>query len=623
MAIDVETEFNPDGIRFPWHPGAYLSTVAIVTSDGEKKVWTFTHIEAPYNPTDEKKIAQIQAYIDKSECVIAHNMQFEYHWLTWLGVKLEKAKLYDTMIGEYLIGAHKEKMCSLDHLALEYLGERKLDKVREFWYNGVSTKEIPLATLQEYNIKDSDLTLRIARKQWPKIRKLGLRVPLTLTMKQVPMLCDMQKHGLKLDGDVIDELRTEFEGRVARVEEELREIAGRPLNLESKPQLSSFLYGGHYTVGAREWYVAQYKSGRTRLKSRRTGVKVRKEYTNPIGFTPIQGSELANGGWSTSVATLQQLKCKTKQQRNVKALLLRRSADAQTLKAFIKRFQREAVGGIIHVGLNQTSTSTGRYSSSFHNTPRDGTAPIKRALFPQLGYFVECDASQLEWKAAAFLSQDPVMCQEIRDGIDNHAATGHDHFGGTGIRTDWKVFNFRMIYGGTPYSFYMDYKMPSFSQKKWQHIWESFYEKYAGLREWQLERVDEVYSNGGYLRGITGRIFKFNLYDRRGVQEYKPTEIVNYPVQSFATADIIPVGMLSLRHRLRHLGRGGLMCLQVHDSIVVDTKEEHVEQVAAICKNTMDDLPMLIKKYFGIHFNLPLGGDVKYGRNLGEMTEWP
>jgi DNA polymerase-1 len=622
LAIDVETGFSSDGIRYPWHPDSYLSSVALATSEGETGFWTFTHIEASPYKTDYEKIKDIQEIIDRAKCVIAHNFQFDYIWLTWLGIDLSKVQLYDTATAEYLIGAHKIKMPSLESLAEKYLGEKKLDKVRELWYTGVDTKEIPLSVLRPYNISDCELTLGIAQKQFPIVKKLGIQVPLQLKMDELPLLCEIQQHGMKLDTDILGKLRDEYTERVRNYEKEILGIAGRSFNLESPAQLSAFLYGGPYSVGARAWYETQLKSGRSRLNTRRETVS--KSFKDTAGFQPIKGSELKNGGYSTSVPTLTQLKAKTKQQRLIKQLLLDRSGDAQTLKLFIKRFEREAVQGIIHAGLNQTSTSTGRYSSSFHNTPRDGTAPIKRALYPQLGWFVECDASQLEWKVAAFLSQDPVMCQEIRDGIDNHAATGHDHFQGKGIRTDWKVFNFRMIYGGTPYSFYMDHKMPSFGLKKWEYIWQSFYEKYSRLREWQLERVDEVYRNNGYLRGITGRIFKFSLYDRRGIQEYKPTEIVNYPVQSFATADIIPVGMLALRDRFGLYGAGDnvAMCMQVHDSVITDTTEEHVNEVARISKQTMDDLPQLIKQRFNIDFNLPLGGDVKIGKSLGGMTEW-
>ena len=48
-------------------------------------------------------------------------------------------------------------------------------------------------------------------------------------------------------------------------------------------------------------------------------------------------------------------------------------------------------------------------------------------------------------------------------------------------RVNAKVFNFRMIYGGSAYGFYKDPKMPNFSKRKWEKAVEAFNTKYSGF----------------------------------------------------------------------------------------------------------------------------------------------
>ena len=123
---------------------------------------------------------------------------------------------------------------------------------------------------------------------------------------------------------------------------------------------------------------------------------------------------------------------------------------------------------------------------------------------------VDADLAQIEWRCAAFLSQDPVMIEEINNGVDQHAAACVDLMElplTKDNRTDAKIFNFRMIYGGSPYSFFMDYKMPDFSQAKWQGVYDAFYKKYHGLNDWHEQLMRDVYANKGVITIPTGRRF--------------------------------------------------------------------------------------------------------------------
>ena len=68
---------------------------------------------------------------------------------------------------------------------------------------------------------------------------------------------------------------------------------------------------------------------------------------------------------------------------------------------------------------------------------------------------VSCDASQLEWRCSALLSQDQVMIQEICDGVDAHSMNCVELMEmplTDENRTTAKIFSFRMIKSLIPYT---------------------------------------------------------------------------------------------------------------------------------------------------------------------------
>ena len=82
--------------------------------------------------------------------------------------------------------------------------------------------------------------------------------------------------------------------------------------------------------------------------------------------------------------------------------------------------------GIIHHKLNHTSTVTSRLSSSdpnLQNVPRGETSNVKkmfRSRFKGVGKMAEIDYSQLEVVVQGVLSNDPNLCQDLRDRVDFH-----------------------------------------------------------------------------------------------------------------------------------------------------------------------------------------------------------
>jgi DNA polymerase I len=238
---------------------------------------------------------------------------------------------------------------------------------------------------------------------------------------------------------------------------------------------------------------------------------------------------------------------------------------------------------------------------------------------------MDADASGLEYRVAAELSQDQLMIQEIRDGLDIHTANAKSIFGDIKYRQDAKIFTFRLIYGGTAYAFYMDPKMPAFSLRKWETIVAGFYEKYSRLKAWQDENFALVCKQG-FLQTFTGRIYKFDMKQQKdGSYAYERPSVCNYPVQGTSTGDIIPLVMVQVHKKLRALGLLDRVKIinQVHDSIVLDLPRDLIDITARTCIEYFQKIPQSVKAYWGYNWVTPMDGEVKIGEvNWSEMPKY-
>ena len=124
---------------------------------------------------------------------------------------------------------------------------------------------------------------------------------------------------------------------------------------------------------------------------------------------------------------------------------------------------------------------------------------------------------------------------------------------------------------------------------------ENYYSRYERVKEWQDEIAQIVkasreptgeHTPGGYPKGkgtyksATGRLYTFFEYDPyagawKKDASFSPTEIKNYPVQGFATADIMALyrGKVYRRLLAEHL-HNVLMVNTAHDSVMLDVRGE-------------------------------------------------
>jgi DNA polymerase-1 len=237
---------------------------------------------------------------------------------------------------------------------------------------------------------------------------------------------------------------------------------------------------------------------------------------------------------------------------------------------------------------------------------------------------IDCDLSALEFRGAAELSRDPAMIREIEEGIDIHLDNAIKHFGDAKYRQDAKILTFRGIYGGGAFAFYADHKMPNFSLRKWEQIFDAFWTKYARLKQWQDENYRLVCKQG-YLKSFTGREYIFKRYQNKdGSWSYNRSQVCNFPVQGVCTADVMPLCMLVAYRRLGKLGyfeRGVKFINQVHDSIILDAPDELCEEVARHIIGVFRDIPKLVYNYWGYKWIVSMDGEAKIGHTWSDMKK--
>lgn len=226
---------------------------------------------------------------------------------------------------------------------------------------------------------------------------------------------------------------------------------------------------------------------------------------------------------------------------------------------------------------------------------------------------IEADAKGLEVVGAAYLSQDPVLCQELHDRVDIHSVNQATF--NLPTRLVAKTFKFRIIYGGTEYAFTMDSEFNWISKDVnfWKGVIDAYYLKYKGLRKWHDVIFQQAMLTGGYV-SPTGRTYEYTPT----LGQWPRTNILNYPVQGFS-ADLMAIARVSARKRLRGLC---LMCNTVHDSIVVDTPNKNVYTVCRILEEVFQDIPTNFRKVFGLDFNLPMMAEIKFGPNWKDMEKY-
>tara|TARA_R110000868_G_scaffold306526_2_gene567759 strand:+ start:610 stop:1320 length:711 start_codon:yes stop_codon:yes gene_type:complete len=233
---------------------------------------------------------------------------------------------------------------------------------------------------------------------------------------------------------------------------------------------------------------------------------------------------------------------------------------------------------------------------------------------------LNADAKALEWVCASYLSKDKTAHQEIWDEIDQH--TDNQNRFGLPSRLIAKTFVFRLIYGGSAFSYAND---PNFkdigNEMFWQNVIDQFYRKYTGLKDWHDQLMFQVKQTNKLIMP-TGRTYKYlPETNSMGNIKYPRTRILNYPVQGLG-ADLMTIARISLYNKIAKMD-GVKLINTVHDSIMLDfdPKVCYTNSIVQIVKESFENVPANFKHLFGKEFNLPMRVDIQVGNTWGNLTD--
>ena len=671
LTLDIEntvTKRNDKLHLDPFEPENTLVMVGMLDDLGHEDIVTFDHSEQ--QPTTEGR-SIVQRKLDETSLLIMHNAAHDLMWLWESGFTYE-GEIFDTMLGEYVLQRGQKEPLSLEACAERYdLDTKKQDSLKEWLKAGKSVRDMNWFDLCSYLSDDLHATQQLyncLRKQYEECS--SLEGTIKLTNQLAVHLARIYQRGFAVDLDALEEVRKEFEQErvtlTRELEEQVRELMGdTPINLNSPEQLSWVIYSKK-PKDKKVWadlfdpYMpdADYRStvhnnseklykqkakqcqscngtGYT-YKTRKDGTRYAKPNrcatcdTSGYTFTNITSSvaglkfNAPNAKWTSANGFA------TSKDRLVYLEGVARQRDMQNAVQFLQRVRRLSAvdtylssfvegihnfvkqDGKLHVSLLQHRTATGRLSGAnpnMQNMPRGGTFPVKRVFKSRWdgGKIVEADFAQLEFRVAAFLSQDRTAIEEVTTGFDVHSYTAKviTDAGQRISRQDAKSHTFAPLYGASGFG-----RTPAEAA-----YYEQFTKKYSGIAKWHKELAREALGTGK-IRTPSGREFSFPDVVRRsnGSVTYF-TQIKNFPVQSFATADIVPISLIYIDKMLGINQMQSCIVNTVHDSIVIDVHPNEKDKVLRVIKAANDSLIQIVNRKWNIDFNLPLLLEAKIGDN--------
>ena len=671
LTLDIEntvTKRNDKLHLDPFEPDNTLVMVGMLDDLGHEDIVTFDHSEQ--QPTTEGR-SIVQRKLDETSLLIMHNAAHDLMWLWESGFTYE-GEIFDTMLGEYVLQRGQKEPLSLEACAERYdLDTKKQDTMKEWLKAGKSVRDMNWFDLLSYLSDDLHATQQLyncLRKQYEECS--SLEGTIKLTNQLAVHLARIYQRGFAVDLDALEEVRKEFEQErdtlTRELEEQVRELMGdRPINLNSPEQLSWVIYSKK-PKDKKVWadlfepYMpdADYRStvhnnseklykqkakqcqscggtGYT-YKTRKDGTRYAKpnkciscgatgyifmDITSAVAglkFNAPTAKWTSANGFATSKDRLVYLEGVARQRDMQNAVqflqrVRRLSAVDTYLSSFVEgihNFVKQ--DGKLHVSLLQHRTATGRLSGAnpnMQNMPRGGTFPVKRVFKSRWdgGKIVEADFAQLEFRVAAFLSQDRTAIEEVTTGFDVHSYTAKviTDAGQRISRQDAKSHTFAPLYGASGFG-----RTPAEAA-----YYEQFAKKYSGIARWHKELAREALGTGK-ITTPSGREFSFPDVVRRsnGSVTYF-TQIKNFPVQSFATADIVPISLIYIDQLLGINQMQSCIVNTVHDSIVIDVHPNEKEKVLRVIKAANDSLITIVNRKWNIDFNLPLLLEAKIGDN--------
>ena len=558
VAVDTETS-SLDAMR------AELVGVSLALGPNDACYIPLAHggndmfAERPEQIDRDQAVAALKPLLeDDSVIKIGQNIKYDINVLSRYGIDV--APVDDTMIisftldagrGEVGMGGH-----GMDELSDRHLGHTPLsfNEVCGTGKKAIPFGEVDLDRATEYAAEDADVTWRLHRHMKPRLAdESGTRIYERVDRPLIPVVAQMERHGIKVDRARLSRLSEEFAKETARLEGEIHGIAGQEFTVGSPKQLGDILFDKLGFKGGKKGKSGQYSTDHSMLEK-----------------LAGEGAEIAK-----------------------KVLEWRQLAK---LKSTYTDALQEAINpdtGRVHTSYSLVGAQTGRLSSTDPNlqnipirTPIG--RQIREAFVPDAGnVLLAADYSQIELRLAAHMADVPTLKEAFAQGEDIHARTAKEMFGEVNrdTRAQAKTINFAILYGISRWGLAGRLEV---EPDEAQAMIDTYFQRFPGIQRYIHETLETVRERG-YSETLFGRKTWFPRINSKNVAERQGSEraAINAPIQG-TSADIIKRAMVRMMPALDDAGLGHVrMLLQVHDELVFELPEGDVAAASPIIERVM------------------------------------
>ncbi|MFY0659310.1 MAG: DNA polymerase I [Shimia sp.] len=480
------------------------------------------------------------------------------------------APIDDTMLLSYALhaGEHNHGM---DALSERYLSHQPVP-IKTLIGSGksmITFDKVPIEDALPYAAEDADVTLRLWKLFKPKLhRRQVTSVYETLERPLVPVLAQMERHGVKVDRDTLSRMSNAFAQKMAALEAEIHELAGGTFNVGSPKQLGEILFDKLELPGGKKGKTGAYA----------TGVDVLEDLA----------TEHALPGLVLDWRQLSKLK----------------STYTDALQTHIN-----ADTGRVHTSYVQTGANTGRLASTdpnLQNIPvrSEEGRRIREAFVAEEGKtLISLDYSQVELRILAHVAEIDALKAAFRDGHDIHAMTASEVFGvpmeemTSEVRSRAKAINFGVIYGISGFGLARNLRIP---RGEAQDFINRYFERFPGIRTY-MDDTKAFAKEHGYVQTLFGRKIHTPEINAKGPRaSFAYRAAINAPIQGTA-ADIIRRAMIRMPDAIKDLP--AKMLLQVHDELIFEVEDAAVDETIEVARDVMQratepaiklDVPLIV-----------------------------
>ncbi len=583
VAVDTETtglnEMIADlvGISLAVNPG-HACYVPLTHKQGGDDLFGSDDLAAGQMPFEQALEMLKPVLEDDSILKIGQNMKYDAKIFARLGINV--APIDDTMLMSYAMhgGLHNHGM---DTLSERYLNHTPIP-IKPLLGSGKSAKtfdQVPLEDAVKYAAEDADITLRLWQQFKPLLHRAQVtKVYETLERPMVSVLAGMERSGIKVDRDTLSRMSNAFAQKMAGLEDEIYELAGRKFNVGSPKQLGEILFDEMGIEGGKKGKTGAYATGADVLED---------------------------------LATEHELPGRVLDWRQLSKL---KSTYTDALQDHIN-----ADTGRVHTSYSIAGASTGRLASTdpnLQNIPirTEEGRRIREAFVSEPGKtLVALDYSQIELRILAHIADIPELKQAFKDGIDIHALTASEMFDvpldemTPEVRRQAKAINFGVIYGISGFGLARNLRIP---RAEAQGFIDRYFERFPGIRTY-MDDTKAFAKEHGYVQTLFGRRIHTPEIASKGPRAgFAARAAINAPIQGTA-ADVIRRAMIRMPAAIKDLPAS--MLLQVHDELLFEVEDGGVDELITVAKDVMESAADPV-----VHLDVKLTVDAGQGQNWAE-----